>query len=328
MPQRVRFTGLRQAEVESFELPALGPDQVHVRVSHSLLSTGTEGIVYARLFDAGTHWDGWVEYPFFPGYAVVGRIVAVGAQVRDRGVGQVVAVRRGHASDVVAPAAETYPVPDGVDVEQATWFAMAKIASHGALRAAAGIGQSVAIVGAGPIGQMATRWLAAGGVETLIVVDPVAARLAMARAGGATAVVAKPADQAKADVWAATPDGQGPDAVIEVTGHPAVFAPTLALPRRLGRVVLLGDTGRPAEQRLSYDVVIRGLTIVGAHDGHNDDHWNNARAVRAFFALVAAGRFPLDGLVTHRFAGADAAKAYALADTQRSQTMGIVLNWQ
>lgn len=327
MPQRIRFTGQQQADLEDFDLPSLKSGQVHVHVSYSLMSTGTEGIVYGRLFDPGTHWDNWVRYPFYPGYASIGTIVAVGDGVTDRKVGQTVAVRCGHATDCIVGAAQTMPVPDGVDPQDATWFALAKIASHGARAAGHWLGQSVAVVGAGPVGQMAVRWAAASGVRSLVVVDPAESRLAMAQAGGATAVISKPVGEAKDAVWAATPNGDGPDVVFEVTGHPAVFAPTLSLPNKFGKVVLLGDTGRPQAQHLTPDVVIRGITITGVHDSHNDEQWNELIAVDSFFQLVARGRFPLDGLITHRFKLADAPGAYAFAASHRSETMGVLFDW-
>lgn len=327
MSYRVRFTGREQADLEEFELPELKDDQVRVRAHCSLMSTGTEGIVYARLFDEGTHWDRWVKYPFYPGYAMIGTIEAVGSEVSNLSVGQTVAVRHAHASACIVPAADAFPVPEGVDLEQASWFALAKIASHGMRIARHWPGQSVAVVGAGPVGQMALRWAAASGVTSLTAVDPVAGRLELARAGGATAVVCERVENAQDAVWEASLDGSGPDVVIEVTGHPAVFAPALALPRRFGQFVLLGDAGSPARQHLTPDVVIRGITVSGVHDSHNDDRWNNATAIHCFFQLLAAGRFPLEGLITHRLKPSQASDAYALAASRREETMGLLFDW-
>ena len=52
-----------------------------VRINLSLMSTGTENIVFNRLFDPGTHWDEWVKYPFYPGYTAVGTVESTGADV-------------------------------------------------------------------------------------------------------------------------------------------------------------------------------------------------------------------------------------------------------
>lgn len=325
-PQRIRFTGERRVDLEAFEPAEPGPVEVRIRVLYSLLSTGTEATVYARAFDAGTHWDHWVKYPFYPGYALIGEVEALGDAVEDRHLGQLVAVRHGHCSEATVPADQTHPLPDGIDPKQAAWFALGKIASHGALAAEHRIGQSVAIVGAGPLGQMATRWAAASGVESLVVIDPVPSRLALARAGGATETINTSVDDARESLWEIIPGGEGPDVVIDVTGHPAVFAAALGLPRRMGRLVLLGDVGRPAQQHLTPDVLMRGVRIVGAHDTHEDD-WDGTKAIRAFFKLLANNRINLDGLVTHSFRPDQAADAFELVAERRSETMGVLFDW-
>lgn len=97
--------------------------------------------------------------------------------------------------------------------------------------------------------------------------------------------------------------------------------------RIVGRVVLLGDVGKPVEQRLSSDVVRRGISIRGVHDGHNDDRLDVPRAIAAFFQRVAAGRFPLDGLVTHRFKPGQTCDAYELLATKRQDTMTVLFDW-
>ncbi len=73
-PRRLFFPAAQQVGIESFEPPAVAEGEVRVRTEYSLMSTGTENIVFNRLFDQGTHWDGWVKYPFYPGYCVVGTV--------------------------------------------------------------------------------------------------------------------------------------------------------------------------------------------------------------------------------------------------------------
>ena len=89
------FTGKDQVQVIDEELPApLGPGDIQVQTTRTLISTGTEGIVLGRKFSPGTHYDAWVKYPFRPGYSHVGRISAVGEGVAEFKVGDRVATRR------------------------------------------------------------------------------------------------------------------------------------------------------------------------------------------------------------------------------------------
>ncbi|MCX5658817.1 MAG: zinc-binding alcohol dehydrogenase [Planctomycetota bacterium] len=326
MASRFVFPAKQQVRLESFDLPSLGENDVRLRTICSLMSTGTENIVFNRLFEPGTHWDNWVKYPFYPGYCTVAVVDAVGPKVAGFKPGDRVVGRQSHASHHVVDAAHVYPLPEGIDPREAAWFGLAKITGHGAKAAQFELGDSVLVIGAGPIGQMITRWAAAAGAVSLVVIDPVASRLELARKGGATAVISQSADQAKEAVLAAN-HGKAPRVVIDSTGHPKVFAAALALAERRGRVVVLGDTGTPSQQQLSSDVITRGLTIVGAHDGHDTPLWGAPQIYRLFFHLVATGRFNLAGINTHTFAPAQCELAYKTANERRGETMGILFDW-
>ncbi|MDX2185775.1 MAG: zinc-binding alcohol dehydrogenase [Opitutaceae bacterium] len=325
-PSRIVFTGKQQVQLESFSLPAVGGKEVHVRTEFSLMSTGTENIVFNRAFDPGTHWDGWVKYPFYPGYTSVGVIVAVGSDVSDRRVGQRVAYRVGHASDALVSSDATFPIPDALPSEEAIWFALAKIAFQGARAAQYFLGDSALVIGAGPVGQMSIRWAAAAGCKYVVAVDPLESRLAVAKAGGATTVIGAPIANCRDQVLAAC-DGALPRIVIDGTGNHAVFASALSLTESFGRVVILGDTGQPTAQTLTHDVITRGLTIVGAHDIHENAQWNDASVSSLFFALSTTNRFNLKNLTSHRFKPQECQDAYRLANTERAKTMGVLFDW-
>ena len=327
LSRRLAFTGNQQVCCEPFELPPPGEGEVLVRVALSLMSTGTENIVFNRLFDPGTHWDNWVKYPFYPGYCAVGRVEAVGSGVTGLKVGDRVAGRITHRSHAVAAVEHCYPIPDGVPDEQAVWFALAKIAFHAAEAAGYRLGDSVLIVGAGPIGQMSTRWARAAGAASIMVVDAMAGRLELAQKGGATAALSMPIDEAREAVLEAG-HGRLPRVVVDSTGNAEVFSTALGLVEQYGTMIILGDTGRPATQHLTSDVITRGLTIRGVHDGHNTAQWNDATISQLFFKLAASGRFPLDGLNSHNPAPWECEEAYAAVNRDRASTMGVVFDWR
>lgn len=328
MGERLVFTGKQQVRVEAFEAGTPGEGEVLVRNVCTLMSIGTENIVFNRLFDPGTHWDQWVAYPFHPGYSAVGEVIAVGPGVAGRSPGQLVAHRGSHASERRCKAADTYPVPAALAPDAAVWFALAKIAFMGAKAVRYGFGDSVLVAGAGPIGQMTVRWAHAAGVSTLAVVDLVERRLELARAGGASHVFAQGLGEALLPAVRQACDGDLPHVVVDTTGNATVFAEALRFARTCGRVLLLGDTGSPALQHLSPDVITKGLTIVAAHDVHTSAEWTEERIVRLFFTLASTGRFRMEGLNTHRFAPAQAAEAYRVANEERGRTMGIVFDWR
>jgi len=326
-PRRLVFTGKQQVHLEEFSLPGLAPGRVRVRIEVSLMSTGTENIVFNRLFDPGTHWDSWVRYPFYPGYAAVGTVQEVGEGVSHLRPGMRVACRTSHASHADMAEEDCFPVPAGIPSEEAVWFAFAKITFHAAQAADHRLGDSVLVIGAGPIGQMAVRWARAAGAKTIQSVDPVEGRLLLAARGGATTTSSVSVADARESVLAGN-GGKLPRVVIDSTGNAQVFAAALGLADDFGTVVILGDTGTPTQQFLTGDVLRRGLRIVGVHDGHNTALWNNATIASLVFALAASGRFSLSGLISHRFAPEEHAEAYGTANRDRARTMGILFQWE
>jgi 2-desacetyl-2-hydroxyethyl bacteriochlorophyllide A dehydrogenase len=327
MPTRIIFPTKQQVALESFELPEIGAADVRVRTLYTLMSTGTENIVFNGLYEPGTHWDNWVKFPFHPGYLNVGQVEAVGADVSRVREGDYIFSRKGHCSEYIAAASEVFLLPAGFDLESATWFGLAKIAAMGARSAQYQLGDGVLIIGAGPIGQMSLRWAAAGGAENLVVLDTVAERLEMAKRGGATATFALSAEEAVEAVQAAC-GGVLPRVVVETTGIAQVFPAALKLAANFGRVVILGDTGFPSRQHLTSDVIRRGLTIVGSHDTHETAEWNTEKIFRLFVHLVQNNRFDLSGLIRHRFKPAQCEDAYCLANERRGETMGILYDWR
>lgn len=311
--------------VETFDLLPPAAGEVVVETVCSLLSTGTETLVFSGNFQAGTHWDAWVRHPFRPGYASVGIVVAAGEGVETPRPGDRVVTRTGHASHSTLKAENGFRVPDAVKSEDAVWFALAKIAGHGIRAAGLSLGDSVAVIGAGPIGQMAVRWALACGAAHVIAVDLSPERLALARAAGAFPIQAAAAE-AQTEMSAIL--GGQPGVVIDSTGNAEVLKSAFRMVGKEGTVVLLGDTGTPESQSLTGDVISRGLRLVGAHDGLNTPRWNNRVAAEVFFQFLLTGRFPTQGLVTHRFLPSHCAEAYELAVTSRARTMGILFDWK
>lgn len=328
MAKRFVFTGKQSFVCEDFSPAALAADEVAVKNDYSLMSTGTENIVFNRLFDSGTHWDNWVKYPFYPGYAAVGKIVAVGDNVKSVAPGDRVAHRGNHASEAVCKEEEISKVPEGIDAKDAIWFALAKITFMGAKAANYFLGNTVLIIGAGPIGQMSIRWARAAGVSKIIVVDMVPKRLEIAKDGGADVAINQPLSDELLDPIKEECRGELPEIVIDTTGSAPVFQEALKFAKNKGKVIVLGDTGTPTSQCLSSDVINRGLQIIGAHDCHTDEEWTSERIHQLFFSLLNTGRFPMEKLNTHTFGPDNGSEAYKIANENRGETMGIVFNWQ
>ncbi|WP_155056071.1 alcohol dehydrogenase catalytic domain-containing protein [Streptomyces blattellae] len=151
-------------------------------------------------------------------------------------------------------------------------------------------GDTVAVVGAGPIGLAAIATARLFAPERIVAVDLAAARLDAARQLGADAVADAREDpeQLIADLT----DGLGADVVIEAVGVPESFEMCTRMVRPGGHVANVGVHGSPATLHLE-DLWIKNVTITtGLVD---------TRSTPTLLRMAAAGRLPTAELVTHTF---------------------------
>jgi threonine dehydrogenase-like Zn-dependent dehydrogenase len=189
------------------------------------------------------------------------------------------------------------------------------------------MGARVAVVGAGPLGQMVIRWAAISAVAEIVVIDRNEKRLVIARRGGATSTIARALEE-DIDSVITNLGGCRPEVIFDCTGNPSVLARALRLVADHGKIIILGDTGFPAAQRLTADVVWRGISIVGTHDLHIPPKWGDEREIfQLFFRFLSRGRFSADDLVTHKFDPRRAQQAYLLAEKKKGDTGGILFDW-
>ncbi|QHT55881.1 zinc-dependent alcohol dehydrogenase family protein [Cellulomonas sp. H30R-01] len=160
-------------------------------------------------------------------------------------------------------------------------------------------GDTVAVVGAGPVGLAAVATCALHGAAQVVAVDRDQHRLDVAKELGATLSVDAGADW-KAEIMGVT-DGSGVDVAIECVGVPETFTMCTELVRPGGHVANVGVHGRPVELALQ-DLWIRNITITTG--------LVNTTTLPMLLRLVAAGKLPVEAFVTHRFALSDVLSAY------------------
>jgi threonine dehydrogenase-like Zn-dependent dehydrogenase len=236
-----------------------------------------------------------------------------------------------HAAHAVVAEDALLPVPTELSDEGAVFFRLIAIALQGVRKAHIELGESVVVLGLGLIGLLALQLAKLSGGLPVIGVDLSETRLDFARKVGAD--VALLSDDAVVAKMADLTDG-GAHVVVEATGNPDAILLALKFARRLGRVILLGSTRGETKAVNFYEVHRRGLVIIGAHDSvrprtessprfwtAKDDH---ALALR----LLTTRRLQVPPLITHRFVGQEATKAYDLLVRQDLSALGILLDWR
>ena len=328
MPRRIIFPEKGRVALENFELPEPGPVEIRVKTFYSLMSIGTESIILNQRYDPDTHFAQMFSFPQLQtGVQSVAVIEATGSEVSGFEPGDRIYMRMAHRSHHVLPADECSLIPENLDSKSACWATLAKTAFRACWAAPFGADQDILIIGAGAVGQMCIRWAALKSARSITVVDLSEFRLKHALDGGATQVLLGDIADMLGEVGRIN-DGKGPSIVVDVTGNAAVFKSALAAAAQFGKVMLLGDTGFPSRQCLSSDVMTKGLTIQATHESHDLDGWTQRRVDAHFFELLEQGQFDVSGLMTHEFSPTQCEQAYALANQQGEDVMGVLFNWQ
>ena len=330
----VFFTGKERAELGTEPLREPGTGEILVRTTASLISTGTESIIYGRRFEETSRWK--VNYPCKAGYSHVGVVEAAGPGCKTWKVGDRLVSANNHVQYLVVPEGDAgsgfVRIPENVSDRDAAWAILGRIVQMGVRRASHVLGENVVVVGLGPLGQLAVQYVSLVGPRVLVAVDPVAARVEMARRHGATLGLAMGVDQALEAVSEATA-GRMADVVYDMTGNAKVFAASQRLLRTLGRQVLIGDTGFPSGQTISEAVITRSLTILGCMgpqapvESNPWYFWSRGHMVELFLRYLADGRMRVGDLNTHAFSPADAQAAYQKLLHDRGTTMGTHFDW-
>jgi L-iditol 2-dehydrogenase len=184
-------------------------------------------------------------------------------------------------------------IPDGVTFKQAAVIEPLACAIHGIERSRIQVGDTVCVIGHGPIGLMLTRLAALKGAR-VIVVGRNPAKLKKARQSGADELVDITAVTDPVDaVRSLTPEGRGVDVAIEAVGLPETWEQAIAMTRPGGLANLFGGCKSGTHigvdtRRLHYDE----LEIIGVFH-------HTPRYVRTALSLIASGQIDADALISH-----------------------------
>lgn len=212
----------------------------------------------------------------------------------------------------------TYIVPEGVTDEAVLMLADILPTSYevGVLNGKVNPGDTVVVVGAGPIGLAAIITAALLSPSHIVAIDLAAPRLEAAKRFGADVLIG-PGEDAVAMVTELT-EGLGADVVIEAVGVPETFELCTKLVRPGGHVANIGVHGSPATLHLE-DLWIRNITITtGLVDTYSTP---------TLLRMLASGRLDTTRFTTHRFNLQDMTQAYdVFSRPQETGALKVVLH--
>jgi 2-desacetyl-2-hydroxyethyl bacteriochlorophyllide A dehydrogenase len=200
-------------------------------------------------------------------------------------------------------------VPEGMTDEVALFAGdVMGTGYHAVAHAGTRAGDTVAVLGLGPVGLCAVQAAVAAGATQVFAVDSVEARLAMAERFGATRLHLTE-DDPKRGVRAAT-GGRGVDVVVDAVGDPGPLAMAISLARDAGTVSGIGAYAGQGEVPIGL-AWLKGLTLrLGLA--------NVIAHVDRVLGLIEAGRLDPSPLVTHHMKLEQAEEAYRLYDDREA----------
>ena len=192
------------------------------------------------------------------------------------------------------------PIPTDFDPKLAPLFGCAITTAIGVINnnAQVKVGQSVVVFGVGGVGLCVVQAAQMVSAYPIVAIDVVDSKLEMARQFGATHCLnSKRADDVDHQIREIV-GTQGADVVIETTGIARIIERAYALTHADGKTILVG-VPRKGDNISIYSLPLHFKKVLrGSHGGDAEPHQDIPRYIR----LVKAGRFALDGLITHEFA--------------------------
>ena len=292
------------ADVVELPVPRIADDEV-------LVAARSVGVCHSDIDLLEGRYIIPFAYPLIPGHEWSGEVVAVGKKVPgfapgDRVVGECVigedlfgfSISGAAAEFFVAKPAWLHKLPDELSWTMGALVEPFSVAYYALVRAGSvDASNTVAVLGAGPIGLAVAAASSAMGART-VVVEPSAERRAAAEKLGAAHTVEPQGAEA---LLRGLTDGRGADVVVEASGRPAVMASALELVAFQGRIAYIGiDVGQEAPAKLGL-IQSKELRITGSIG--SPGVWPET------LRFLEGSGIDLSPLVTQRFATDDAVAA-------------------
>lgn len=225
----------------------------------------------------------------------------------------------GYSDYLYVPAeAIVHRIPVGLDWDTAVLTEPAAVAAHAVQRAGVRPGETVAVLGPGPVGILTAAAARTAGAARVAMLGTRPSRLRVAERFGVDETCDARSQTAAADVAAAL--GTAPDVVFETAGVADAQVAAARLARRGGRVVLAGACGSqvPVTFHQDEDVFLKELDLLGS--------FLSSGAFEPAISMLACGAFPYSDLVTHTFGLDDVERAFAAVRNRDGDLIKAVLD--
>lgn len=358
--------------VHEVPAPQVSPKNLLVRVWHSCISVGTEvaGVsnsalpLYRRALKQREHAKrvfeimrdqgvtrtlnrvlGILNAGLPTGYSAAGEVIDVGSEVSAFSVGDLVACAGGgianHAEFIDVPVNLCAKVPSGVSTELASTVTLGAIALQGVRRANPTLGETIAVIGLGVLGQLTAQLLRVNGCR-VIGIDINGERVRLATENGMDFGIDPTANNFVEQVHRVT-DGFGADAVIitAASSSSTIVSEAMQACRKKGRVVLVGDVGLDLQRSDFYkkelDFLISCSYGPGRYDATYEEggqdyplpwvRWTENRNMEAYLGLLAKRQISIPTLGIVKYSIDEAPQAYEALKSGGQRSLVVILEY-
>jgi len=329
--------------LEDIDLPEPSENQVLIKSSVASINTGTELTILKGDFPPRSKWAEMFPYPYAMIASNIGTVIKKGSNVKRLEVGDRVA-SLAHVSpyDVLDVESPAYPigtvmkVPEGISDEKACLRVAAITVMNSVRLARVSMGESVAVVGAGLIGQFAIMFnrLAGGYPVISIELSKAEKRIKIAQESGAIEIIKSDEENVEKKIHDIT-NGRMADVVFEVTGNPKVIPWAIRLTKQpQGRFIVLSAPKGPTQLDFHDESCAPSRIIIGTHVTSAPEYetpynqWTANRNTELFFSLLKADIIKVDHLISHRYPWSEFKKAYEMLTEDRTQAMGVFIDFK
>ncbi len=284
-----------------------------------------------------------LDQPMALGYSAAGEVVAVGRGAEEFSVGNFVACAgmgyASHGEYIFVPKNLCVPIPEGVNFEDASYVTLGAIAMQGIRQADIRVGDVVAVIGLGLLGQLTAQIAKAAGCRVIgMDIDPV--RIKEAQSFGID--MALKSDGTVSDKIMSFTGGNGVDSVIITAASKSNAPVTLAaeIARDRATVTAVGAVSLDIPRNIYYekelDLRLSRSYGPGRYDPVYEEkgidypigyvRWTEKRNMESFLDLVKSGAVNTSAMTSHRFKIDKAEDAYELV-MNGSGYLGIVLEY-
>jgi len=276
--QIAEFGGPEVLQLVDIPVPEPGEGEVLIEVSHA-------GVNFADTHQRENSYLARYDLPLVPGTEVAGTLPDGQRVMALTGTG-------GYAQYAVAPASQTFPIPDGVDDAVALALVVQGLTAWHLYRTSAGLrpGESVVVIAAsGGVGNLAVQLAKPFGAGRVIATASSAEKRALATELGAHAAI-DPDPEGLTDRLVAANEGRPVDVVFEMAGG-AVFDASYRALAPFGRIVAYGIATNEPNAPSTGSLLRHSRAVVGFYLFHSLQRPGMfTEALQDLFARVAAGR--------------------------------------